>query len=93
MQGNTWIIWLVMLAAALVLEGLSMQLFSIWFALGALAALLSCVFFDAPAWVQVPLFILVTAAGLAASRPLVKRLQKRLMPPSEEPDPEEEAAP
>ena len=91
MQDNTWIIWLVMLAAALVLEGLSMQLFSVWFAVGALAALLSCVF-GAQAWLQVPLFILVTAAGLAASRPLVKRLRQKALPPEAEPA-EEEASP
>ena len=93
MQGNTWIVWLVMLVAALVLEGLSMQLFSLWFAVGALAALLSCVF-TAPdwAWAQIPVFILVTAAGLIASRPLVKRLQKKLLPPGED-APEEEASP
>ena len=79
MQDNTWIIWLVLLVVALVLESLSMQLFSIWFALGALAALLSCAF-GAPVWVQMPLFIVVTVVSLAATRPLVKRLQKKTQP-------------
>jgi len=92
MQGNTWIIWLVMLVAALVLEGLSMQLFSVWFAAGALGAMLACVF-GAPAWVQVLLFLLVTAASLAASWPLVKRLRQRALPAEEEPAGEEEASP
>jgi len=76
MQDNTWIIWLVLLAASLALEALSLQLFSIWFALGAAAALLSCAF-AAPVWVQVPLFVAVTAVSLAATRSLVKKLQKK----------------
>ena len=92
MQEKTWIIWLALLVASLVLEALSKQLFSVWFALGALAALLSCVF-GAPVWLQVPLFVAVTAAGLAATRPLVKKLQNKLRPPSEKSDQEGEVAP
>lgn len=79
MQENTWIIWLVLMIAALVLESLSMQLFSIWFALGAAAALLACVF-NAPLWVQIPLFVVVTVISLIATRPLVRRLQKDRKP-------------
>ena len=90
-QENTWIIWLVLLGAALVLEAIARQLFSLWFALGAAAALASCAF-GAPAWMQVALFAAATALGLAASRPLVKRLQQRARP-QEEPASEEEASP
>ena len=79
MQDNTWIIWLVLLIAALVLESLSMQLFSVWFALGAAAALLSCAF-AADTWLQVTLFVAVTAVSLAATRPLVKKLQRKVQP-------------
>jgi len=79
MLDKTWIIWLVLLVASLVLESLSMQLFSIWFALGAAVALVSCAF-AAPVWLQVVLFVAVTAVSLAATRPLVKKLQKKAMP-------------
>ena len=79
MQDNTWIIWLVLLVAALVLESLSMQLFSVWFAVGAAASLLSCAL-AAPVWLQVTLFVVVTSASLAATRPLVKKLQKKVQP-------------
>jgi len=94
MQEHTWIIWLVLFIASLALELLSMQLFSVWFALGALAALLSCAF-GAPVWLQVPLFLAVLAVSLAATRPLVKRLQQKLQPPAEDEETarEEEAAP
>ena len=90
-QDYTWIIWLVLLAASLILELLSKQLFSLWFALGAGAALASCAL-EAPAWLQVILFAAVTALGLAASRPLVKKLQQKARP-AENPAPEEEDAP
>ena len=76
---NTWIIWLVLLVGTLVLEAVTLQLFSIWFAVGAAAALLSCAF-GAPVWVQVTLFVVVTAVSLAATRPLVKKLQKKVKP-------------
>jgi len=75
-QGNTWVIWLVLLAASLVLEALARQLFSLWFALGAGAALASCAF-GAPAWLQAALFAAATALGLLASRPLARRLRQK----------------
>ena len=79
MQDKSWIIWLVLLIAALALESLSMQLFSVWFALGAAVALLSCAF-GAPVWLQVTLFVVITAVSLAATRPLVKKLQRKAQP-------------
>ena len=79
MQGQTWIVWLVLLAASLVLETLGRQLFSIWFALGAAAALVSFAL-GAPAWLQAALFVAATALGLAASRPLVRRLRGKAGP-------------
>ena len=79
MQEKSWIAWLVLLVLSLVLESFSMQLISIWFAVGALAALLACAF-SAPVWVQVPLFVAVTAVSLATTRPFVKRLQKKMQP-------------
>ena len=81
-QGQTWIIWLVLLAASLVLETLGRQLFSLWFALGAAAALISCAF-GTPAWLQAALFAAVTVLGLAASRPLVRRLREKAQPAGE----------
>ena len=90
-QGNTWVIWLVLLAASLALEAIGRQLFSLWFALGAAAALISCAL-GAPAWMQAALFAVATALGLAASRPLVRRLREKARP-AEEPARGEEALP
>ncbi|MDR2525231.1 MAG: NfeD family protein [Oscillospiraceae bacterium] len=75
----TWIIWAVLLVGALILEGVSMQLFSVWFALGALAALIAALL-EAETWLQIALFVVVTAASLAATRPLVRKLRKDVQP-------------
>jgi len=74
MLERTWIIWLVLLVASLVLEAISLQLFSIWFAVGALAAVIAYLL-GAEIWLQVVIFVVVTGASLAATRPLVRRLQ------------------
>jgi membrane protein implicated in regulation of membrane protease activity len=91
-QEKTWIIWLALLAATLALEALSLQLFSVWFALGAAAALVSCAF-GAPVWLQAALFAAVTAIALAATRPLVKRLEDRARPPEDAPEQAREGSP
>lgn len=70
------------LAAALLLgiEFLTAGLTTIWFAGGALAALVCCVF-GAPVWVQVGAFAGVSVALLALTRPIVVRhLNTRRVP-------------
>jgi len=76
---HTWIIWLALMIACLVLESLSLQLFSIWFALGALVALLADLF-GAEIWLQIVLFLAVTVAALLATRPLAKKLRGKKEP-------------
>ena len=70
------IVWLVLLVAFLIVEGLTVSLVSTWFAGGALAALLVSLF-PAPVWLQVTVFLVVSAVLLCLLRPLVK---KRLKP-------------
>ena len=76
---RNWVIWLILLVASLFLESLSMQLFSVWFAVGALAALLADLF-GVPLPLQIILFIAVTGISLLVTRPLVRRLQKSKQP-------------
>lgn len=54
-------------------EAATASLVSIWFVAGALAALLAS-FFDVPVTVQIVLFLVVSAAALAVTRPLVRRI-------------------
>ena len=56
----------------LVIEGVVPGLISIWFALGALAALVSALL-HAPLWLQIVWFLVVSIAALALTRPLAKK--------------------
>ena len=66
------IIWLALLVLFAIAEALSVGLVSIWFAAGALVALLST-FFTANIWFQIALFLLVSALSMAVIRPLARK--------------------
>ena len=66
------ILWLVLLILFLVAEGATAAITTIWFAFGALTALLAAVF-GAQIWVQTTLFTVVSVALLLALRPLLKK--------------------
>jgi len=76
MLEKSWIIWLVVFVGSLILETLSMQLFSVWFAVGALAGVLASLL-GWDVWLQIVIFVVVTGVSLAATRPLVRRLQAK----------------
>lgn len=65
-------IWLGLLVFFGVLEAVTVGLTSIWFALGALVALLATSF-GAALWLQVLAFILTSALALIGLRPLTKK--------------------
>ena len=67
------IIWLVLLLLFAGAEALTVGLTSVWFAAGALFALIAALL-GAPLWVQIALFLTVSALCLLAVRPLAKRL-------------------
>ena len=69
-----YMIWVWLVAAVVfgVVEALTAGLVSIWFVAGSAAALIGA-FLGAGLGVQVALFLVVSAAALAATRPLVKR--------------------
>ena len=64
--------WLIVLVVLVVIELLTMGLTTIWFAGGALIATIAAVF-DTPLFVQVVLFLLVSAVLLFFTRPLAVR--------------------
>ena len=63
------IFWLVLLIVAIVAEVMTMGLTTIWFAGGALVAILAAVL-HAPIWLQIVLFFLVSLLLLAFTRPV-----------------------
>ena len=71
--GNSMnIIWLAAMIAFIVLEVSTVSLTCIWFALGALAALIAALC-HAPVWLQLVWFFVVSVLTLIATRPLVKK--------------------
>ena len=64
--------WLIGLAVLLLIEAAVPGLVSIWFALGALAALLAALC-GASGPIQIVLFVVVSMAALVVTRPLVKK--------------------
>ena len=78
------ILWAVVFAVAVVFELVSMQLVSIWFAVGALAAFIAS--FYLPFTGQLAVFIGVTALMLIVTRPLIKKLKRPAIPTNHELD-------
>ena len=66
------IIWLVLLVVFAASEAATVGLTSIWFAAGALVALVAALL-GGPMWVQITLFLAVSLLCLAAVRPLAKK--------------------
>lgn len=64
--------WLIVMVLFLVVEAATVGLVCIWFAVGSLAALLAAMC-GAQLWLQIVLFLIVSAATLYFTRPLVKR--------------------
>ena len=70
--GNTAMFWLAVMIVLLIIEGIVPGLVSVWFAAGALAAMISALF-EAPFWLQTVWFLIVSIASLCLTRPLVKK--------------------
>ena len=66
------VIWLVAMVIMLVVEAMVPGLISIWFAIGALAALISALF-HAPVWLQLVWFFAISILTLVLTRPFVKK--------------------
>ena len=65
-------IWLVLLVLFVIAEAATVTLVSLWFAVGALAAMAAALL-GASAWVQFGIFALVSTVLLLLLRPLVRR--------------------
>ena len=68
----TVIFWAVAVVAFVILELATVGLASIWFALGALCALIAALL-GAPVWLQIVWFAIVSIATLLLTRPLAKK--------------------
>lgn len=72
-------IWLGSIVIFSILEAATAGLVSIWFVCGAAAALLVS-FFGGTFWLQLVLFLVVSAVALVATRPLVRKMVSNTIP-------------
>lgn len=66
------ILWLIVIVVCIVVEILTLGLTTIWFAGGALAAFVAALL-SAPVWLQIVLFVLISAVMLLFTRPWAVR--------------------
>ena len=81
MEYAMMIFWIVLLVVLIIIEAVTAQLVTIWFAAGAAAALVSELCGLKP-WLQWVIFIAVSAVALIATRPLVKKMTKKNVQPT-----------
>lgn len=74
-------VWAGLLALFIIVEALTAQLVTIWFAAGSLAALIAHLC-GAKLWLEIVLFIVVSAVALIATRPLVKKFTHSKIQPT-----------
>ena len=65
-------IWISAIVAFVIIEAITVQLVTIWFAVGAVGGLIAYAL-NASLWLQILVFIAVSAIALIATKPLVKR--------------------
>ncbi len=70
------VVWLGVLVVMLVAEGITAGLVSIWFAAGALAALIVQML-GGWAWLQILVFLLVSLAALLLLRPMARKMLQK----------------
>ena len=66
------IIWLVLMVVFLIAEASTVAMISLWFAAGSLAALIAALL-GAPLWLQITLFLAVSAVLLASLRTVIRK--------------------
>ena len=67
------IVWAAALVIFLVIEALTVGITAIWFAVGALAAFICALVSPGAVWLQCAWFVVISAASLVITRPLVKK--------------------
>lgn len=71
-QTDLALLWLVAAVALFIIEALTVQMICIWFAFGALLAMIAALL-GAPLYIQMPVFLVASVSVLFAWRPLLKK--------------------
>ena len=75
-------VWLGILAAAVILEIITPQMVTIWFALGALVTFFVALAGVDQIWIQIVVFVAVSAVAVVITRPLVKKMVEKKAEPT-----------
>ncbi len=75
------IFWIVLLIVLIVVEAVTAQMVTIWFAAGAVAAI-AAELLGAQVWLQWTVFIIVSVIALIATRPLVRKMTATKVQPT-----------
>lgn len=75
------IFWIVLFVIFVIIESVTTQLVTIWFAVGSAVALVSNLL-NAPDWLQWVLFIVVSVIVIFTTRPFVKKITKQKSQPT-----------
>ena len=73
--------WIIAMVVFLVIEAVTVGIVSIWFAIGALFAMVTAMLGANP-WVQIAVFIVASAVTLYFTRPLVKKYVNNKVEPT-----------
>ncbi len=77
MEAYMWVVWLVVFVAALIIEGMSSELVSIWFAAGSIVSLIVSFIPEVAWWIQLIIFAVISVASLVCLRPIIHKALKR----------------
>lgn len=77
MEAYMWIIWLSIFVIALIIEAFTNEIVSIWFSLGAMIATIISLIGGIDWYIELIIFIVISAASLLCLRPVVNKLLKR----------------
>ena len=69
-----WAFWLILAIVLVVIEASTAAFISIWFAAGALAAIIPALIYANAVWVQVAVFVIVSAVSLALTKKFLKNV-------------------
>lgn len=73
--------WIIAMVVFLVIEAVTVGIVSVWFAIGALFAMVTAML-GANLWVQMTVFLVVSAIALYFTRPLVKKFVNNKVEPT-----------
>lgn len=77
MEVYLWIIWISVFVLAIIVEALTADLVSVWFAIGAIVTLIISFIPGVAWWIELIVFIVISGLMLLCLRPLTNKLLKR----------------